>query len=212
MALKFKTVKAHESNYGSKRETSNIKYIVVHYTGNKGDTALNNCKYFQGADRHASAHYFIDGGEYVYISVPTNIIAWAVGGKYSTSNGAGSFYGKCTNANSISIELCDSVSSVPDATYKQLVELVKYLMDKYNIPASKVIRHWDVNGKQCPAPWVGKNNKAWEKFKKDIVAEEKTEEFKVGDYNDCVIIAKDCPIRKGRGKKYKKIGSYHGLF
>ena len=59
--MKFKNKFAHKSNYGSARPLSNIKYIVIHFTGNKGDTALNNCKYFQSANRHASAHCFVDG-------------------------------------------------------------------------------------------------------------------------------------------------------
>ena len=62
MALKFKKKFAHKSNYGGKRSTKDIDYIVVHYTGKKGATALKNCKYFQGANRHASATHFVDGG------------------------------------------------------------------------------------------------------------------------------------------------------
>lgn len=171
MALKFKTQTAHKSNYGSTRSESSIKYIVIHYTGNNGDTAANNCTYFQGANRHASAHYFVDGGTYVYNSVPVKSVAWSVGGFYSKSNGAGAYYQKCTNANSISIEMCNCVRSVPDKVFDQTVELTKYLMEKYDIPASRVIRHWDVNGKSCPGRWTGKNNSGWEKFKKTITEE-----------------------------------------
>ncbi len=171
MALKFKTQTAHKSNYGSTRSESSIKYIVIHYTGNNGDTAANNCTYFQGAKRHASAHYFVDGGTYVYNSVPVKSVAWSVGGFYSRSNGAGAYYQKCTNANSISIEMCNCVRSVPDKVFDQTVELTKYLMEKYDIPASRVIRHWDVNGKSCPGRWTGKNNSGWEKFKKTITEE-----------------------------------------
>ena len=101
--MKFKNKFAHKSNYGPTRPLSNIKYIVIHFTGNKGDTALNNCKYFQRANRHASAHCFIDGSGTVYKSVSLRRVAWAVGGLYSQKNGAGSFYKKCTNANSLSI-------------------------------------------------------------------------------------------------------------
>lgn len=172
MALKFKTQTAHKSNYGSTRSEGSIKYIVIHYTGNNGDTAANNCRYFQGANRHASAHYFVDGGAYVYNSVPVKSVAWSVGGFYSKSNGAGAYYQKCTNANSISIEMCNCVKSVPDDVFDQTVELTKYLMGKYDIPASRVIRHWDVNGKDCPARWTGKNNSGWTKFKKAITEEE----------------------------------------
>lgn len=171
MALKFKTQTAHKSNYGSTRSESSIKYIVIHYTGNNGDTAANNCTYFQGSNRHASAHYFVDGGAYVYNSVPVKSVAWSVGGFYSQSGGAGSFYKKCTNANSLSIEMCNCVKSVPDDVFDQTVELTKYLMKKYGIPASRVIRHWDVNGKSCPARWTGKNNSGWGKFKKAIAEE-----------------------------------------
>ena len=171
MALKFKTQTAHKSNYGSTRSESSIKYIVIHYTGNNGDTAANNCTYFQGANRHASAHYFVDGGTYVYNSVPVKSVAWSVGGFYSRSNGAGAYYQKCINANSISIEMCNCVRSVPDKVFDQTVELTKYLMEKYDIPASRVIRHWDVNGKSCPGRWTGKNNSGWEKFKKTITEE-----------------------------------------
>ena len=39
---------------------NNIQYIVIHYTGNKGDTAKNNADYFYGGNRQASAHYFVD--------------------------------------------------------------------------------------------------------------------------------------------------------
>lgn len=35
----------NKANYGSKRN-QNIEYIVIHYTSNQGDTALNNVTYF----------------------------------------------------------------------------------------------------------------------------------------------------------------------
>lgn len=44
MALKFKTLKCNSDNYGAKRSLKNIKWIVIHYTGNKGDTSEANCK------------------------------------------------------------------------------------------------------------------------------------------------------------------------
>ena len=175
MTLKFKKELAHRSNYGSTRNVDDIKYIVIHYTGNDGDTAANNCRYFQGANRNASAHYFVDGGEYISKSVPVKSVAWSVGGFYSQSGGAGNFYKKCTNANSLSIEMCNCVKSVPDKVFNQTVELLRFLMDKYNVPPSRVIRHWDVNGKECPARWAGKNNDGWDRFKKAIVGEEESE-------------------------------------
>ena len=169
MALKFKTRTAKSVSYGNKRSTSSIKFIVIHFTGNKGDSAKNNTDYFAtGNTRAAGAHYFIDEGNIVWKSVPVNRVAWAVGGFVTNANGGAKFYKICTNANSLSIEMANSVGSIPKATYKNAVSLTKKLMKKYNIPASHVLRHNDVSGKQCPEPWCGKNNKQWAKFKADI--------------------------------------------
>lgn len=166
--MKFVNKFADSSNYGGKRNLSDMKYIVIHYTGNKGDTAMNNCKYFQGKNRHASAHCFVDGSGICYKSVSLKRVAWAVGGLYTQKNGAGKYYKRCTNANSLSIEMCNCVGKVPDNVYKDVVTLTKYYMKKYHIPADHVIRHWDVNGKDCPDPWAGKDNAGWKKFKKAI--------------------------------------------
>lgn len=169
MALKFEMKKAKNVSYGKTRDLDDIKYIVIHYTGNNGDTAKDNADYFaNGNTRQAGAHVFVDGGTYVYKSVPLTKVAWAVGGFFTKKSGAGKYYKKCTNANSLSIEMCNCAKSVPTKVFNQTVELVKYYMKKYNIPADHVIRHWDVNGKDCPSPWAGANNAGWEKFKKAI--------------------------------------------
>lgn len=171
MSLKFETITAKSISYGAKRDYSDIKYIVIHYTGNDGDTAKNNATYFANSNtREAGAHCFVDGSGVVYKSVPINRVAYAVGGFYTQSNGAGRMYKKVTNANSLSIEMCNSVSSVPDDVFNDAVELTKFYMNKYNVPASNVYRHWDVNGKSCPAPWASKNSSGWTKFKKAIGA------------------------------------------
>ena len=72
-------------------------------------------------------------------------------------------YGKCTNSNSISVELCDAVKNgtvyPSEKTIENAVAFVKTLMKKYDIPASNVIRHFDVTGKGCPAYWCGTTDK-----------------------------------------------------
>ena len=47
MGYTLKTNIANKNNYGSKRATSKIKYLVVHYTANDGDTDEANAKYFK---------------------------------------------------------------------------------------------------------------------------------------------------------------------
>lgn len=168
MALNVIENLAHRSNYGSERPLSTISYIVIHYTGNDGDRAFNNTKYFQNplpSDKKASAHYFVDDNN-IYRSVPDKYVAYSVGSRtVDRSKGGGKYYGLCTNSNSLNIELCDTVKdgkyNVTQKTIDLALELTKELKVKYGIPESHIIRHFDVTGKECPAYWVDKTK--WEK-------------------------------------------------
>ena len=160
MSYVLKEHLANKSNYGSKRALSTIKYIVIHYTSNDGDTDENNGKYFANNVVNASAHYFVDDDS-VTRSVPDNYVAWSVGGnKYSNcaSTGGGKFYGIATNNNTLSIEICDDVKNgvvYPSAaTIENVIAFTKAKMNEYGIPKENVIRHFDVTGKSCPAYWV----------------------------------------------------------
>ena len=190
---------------------SGRKYIVIHYTGNRDDRALSNSNYFKSVNRGASVHYFVDRTS-VYQVVSDDDTAWAVGKNYGSNN----LFGKCTNKNSISIEMCSNSGKIHDDTYKNTVELTKKLMKKYNIPASNVVRHFDVCSKNCPGwkGWVGSDTSIWKRFKKDISSTttssttSKTEskptttktEFKVK------VIVDDLNIRKSASADSKKVG------
>lgn len=153
---------ANKISYGKKRNLKNIKYIVVHYTGNKGDTAKNNAIYFATSNtRAAGAHFFADKQGEVWMSIPIERIAYAVGGDQRTGKkGEAKYYGKCTNENSVSIELCDCLDGVNWAQMVAVRKLIKNIQ-KECPNAKTIIRHWDVNGKSCPSPMTGKNNKKW---------------------------------------------------
>lgn len=164
MAIKINTRLAKSVSYGNKRDLSLVKYIVIHYTGNKEDTAKNNVDYFATSNtRAAGAHFFVDKMGEIWKSINIDRIAWAVGGFYSKNDGAGSYYQKCTNTNSISIELCDCYTETNWEQMKATRQLVQYIQKK--CPNAKtIIRHWDVNGKQCPASMTGTSNKKWKRF------------------------------------------------
>ena len=158
--------KAKSISYDSQtRSLSTIKYIVIHYTGNKGDKAASNARYFAESNtRQAGAHFFVDKTGEIYQSIDMNKIAWSVGGDMRTGDGGGSLYKTCTNSNSVSIELCDCCSNT---NYKQALavrKLVKHIQKKCP-NATHIVRHWDVNGKYCPAPMIGKDNEKWKKLK-----------------------------------------------
>ena len=154
-------------------DVSRIKYIVIHYTGALGD-AKANCNYFAGGDRKISAHYFVGYDGAIWQSVEDKNIAWHCG--------ANSYkHAECRNSNSIGIEMCvrkrntasmgatDKDWYFEDATVEATAELTQYLMEKYNVPASHVIRHYDVTGKICPNPYVYNTTAhTWDGFKQRI--------------------------------------------
>lgn len=166
--MDIKELLAHVSNYSKGRHTA-IKYLVLHYTANNGDTALSNCKYFSSVNRNASAHYFVDE-KGIYRSVRDMNVAWHCG----SMNGYKHKY--CRNTNSIGIEMCSRKDKngkfyLKEETIANAIELTKCLMEKYDIPVENVIRHYDVTGKICPRPFV-EDEKLWLDFKDRLEEEE----------------------------------------
>lgn len=172
MSYTIKEQLANSGNYGGSRNASQIRYLVYHYTGNDGDKAANNAKYFQNNIVKASAHYFVDDTT-VWRSVPDLKVAWSVGGsKYANADktGGGTMYGVITNTNSLSIEMCDTIRNgvyqASEATLANAAALGRTLMEKYGIPIENVYRHFDVTGKHCPSYLV--NAQKWAEFKKRL--------------------------------------------
>lgn len=147
-------------NFSSRKGVS-IKYIVIHDTGNTniGSNAEAHFRYFNGADRQSSAHYFVDDKQVLQLVEDSNS-AWHCGdgkGKYGV-----------LNSNSLGIEICVN----RDGNYKKAVEttieLTKYLMKLYSIPLENVVRHYDSSRKICPASMSANNWKAWDEFKQAL--------------------------------------------
>lgn len=179
-------VPCHPKNRSGRRKASQIKYLVYHYTGNDGDTDANNALFYRDNIVGASAHYFVDDDS-VTRSVDDLLIAGAVGGKKwsdCAKTGGGKLYGVVTNTNSISIEMCDTQRDkrlmATEATLARAAELGRALMAKYNIPIERVVRHFDVTGKHCPAYFM--DEKAWAKFKERLTEPEGEENMKVYHY------------------------------
>lgn len=134
------------------------KYIVIHYVG-AVSTAANNASYFNSVNRGASANYFVDENE-IYRVVRDSDSAWHCG--------ANTYYCGARNTNSIGIEMCcynnNGTIDVSNKVVERTIQLTKELMAKYNIPASNVVRHYDVTHKNCPSPFVN-NPSRWNDFK-----------------------------------------------
>lgn len=145
----------------SRRKGAAIKYLVIHDTGNasKGADAMSHYRYFNGGNRNASAHYFVDDKQVVQL-VGDSLSAWHVG------DGRGR-YG-ITNANSLGIEMCINADGDYAKMYYHTVELTKNIMRKFNIPIERVVRHYDASRKTCPAHMRKSDWQAWAQFKQDI--------------------------------------------
>lgn len=205
--MSYKINSSIRARYYGSTNRGNPKYIVLHYTGNSGTsaTAKGNANYFHTCDRKASAHYVVDENTTIYQCVPDNRAAWSVG---DSSNGHGTFFGKCTNTNSISIEMVSHSNGsyyIPDATIQRAAELTRNLMKKYGINADHVIRHYDVTTKACPEPMCGSSakNKKWAAFKAllttTVTALSKTVQIKSADGN--------LNVRSGPGTSYSILGT-----
>lgn len=119
-----------------------IDRIVVHFTATLA-SARNNATYFaRNEGQGASAHYFVDDiTPEIYQSVAEGDTAWHAGDWQM-------------NCRAIGIEVVSAGEDFSATEVEKLGWLVRKLMAKYGIGASGVIRHYDVTGKLCPAPYV----------------------------------------------------------
>lgn len=166
--MKYIKIPCNPANYGSRRSHNDVWYIVIHYTAGTKDTAENEGNYFARNKVKASAHFFVDRTGKIVKSVDLSRVAWSVGGKKYPNTKGGKYYGKCTNNNSVSIELCAIADKDPSAKQIQAVrECIQYIQT--HCPNAKIIiRHYDVTGKLCPLRMVDENK--WKEFKEQLNA------------------------------------------
>ena len=147
-------VSCNLSNFRAGR-TQPVRYIVMHYTANNGDTARNNCDYYHRVGGlQASAHYFCDEHGTMQ-SVREGDTAWHCGAEA----GQRYWHPECRNGNSIGIEMCsrkraDGSYYIKPETVANAAALAREIMQRYGIDTDHVLRHYDVTGKRCPMPWV----------------------------------------------------------
>lgn len=165
-------VSCDPSNYRAGR-TQPVRYIVMHYTANNGDTARNNCDYYHRVGGlQASAHYFVD--EYGAMqSVRECDTAWHCGARAY-------WHPECRNGNSIGIEMCsrkraDGSYYIKPETVANAAALAREIMQRYGIDTEHVLRHYDVTGKRCPMPWVD-DPAQWTAFLATLTPEHPNEE------------------------------------
>ena len=143
-----------------------IKYIAIHFTAGSssiGGRAMNVKRTFETSQ--SSADFCVDDRDIVQFNPDIkNYYCWAVGDAKKQTTGGAQFNGIATNSNTISIEICSSCKygyslAVPnhegwyftEEVLDNAVKLTKLLMQQYGIPIGRVVRHYDITGKLCPA-------------------------------------------------------------
>lgn len=158
--MKLVEIPCDRANYGGLRGQG-VRYIVVHYTAGNNDTAENNGVYFGRNQVGASAHFFVDETTVVR-SVPEAYVAYHCGG-------TNYYHPECRNSNSLGVEICTKrihgEYALDEGAMENAKTLIRTLMQTYDVPPERVIRHYDVTHKLCPAPFVGAGQEAWEEFK-----------------------------------------------
>lgn len=201
-------------NYG-------VKGLIMHYTANKGGTARNHKTYFNNLNGiYASAHLFVDDDEAICI-IPFDEVAYHANDtvKYNADGTIYKpLYSKIGNANygTIGLEMClDKNGNITEKTFQNAVKAVKELVAKYPaITRNTIWRHYDVTGKNCPAPWVSKPSEL-ERFKEAVfgkaggnntVAKKVTYQTKTGKYQALVddVFYKEADLKNKSNWNIKK--------
>ena len=155
------------------------KGIVMHWTATPGASDDNEVKFFDGSDggggRYASAHIFVDRDS-ATLDIPLNEVAYhanehpckvkelAATASYYRNGGA--------NLTTIGVEMCvEKDGTIHADTIARTVDVVAELCKQFKLdPTKDIYRHYDITGKNCPAPWVADASK-FADFKKRVDAE-----------------------------------------
>lgn len=158
------------------------KYIVIHETDNfkKGADGLRHAKAQFNGNLSTSVHYYC-GSDGVYQTASIDKGVWAVGVQYKKMP-----ITDATNSNTINIEICVNEDGNYTVARQNAIGLVKYLLKATDIPADRVIRHYDAKGKYCPRKMMD-NTALWDNFKLAILGKEESKPTNTSKVNEKVL-------------------------
>ena len=101
--------------------------------------------------------------------------------------------------------MLDKHGKLRQGSVDRAAALVRELMQRYSIPPDRVVRHYDVTHKDCPAPMV-QNPALWREFQAKLTQEddemkyyEKLTEIPAGELRDTVQLLIDRKAIAGNG-------------
>ena len=147
--MRLKIFSNYSPNFNSiKRKTTEIKFLIFHYTGMKKES--NAIKKLTSLGSDVSCHYFIKKNGETLLLVPDLYIAWHAG------KSRWKHY-KSLNKNSIGLEISNPGH---DHNYKKfskkqiqsIIKLSKILIKKYNIKSKNILGHSDISPERKKDP------------------------------------------------------------
>jgi N-acetyl-anhydromuramyl-L-alanine amidase AmpD len=145
--------------------TGRVRMVVMHATAARGPGDFNYLRQGGAPSRRVSIHYYIDKAGNISQMVDERNIAWQAG--LSTWTVDGKFISPSCNPVSIGIELENLNTGrdpYPPAQYAAALELVRYLVAKYNVPRKQLVRHLDIAPKRKTDP----AGFPWERFVAEV--------------------------------------------
>ena len=174
--MSTKKILNYSPNFDSiKRKSSQIKFLIFHYTGMKKES--DAIKRLTNIQSEVSSHYLIKKNGDIVVMVPDLYVAWHAGKSSWKSY-------KSLNKNSIGIEISNPGHEYNYINFskKQILSVLylsKSLIKKYKIQSSKVLGHSDVApfrkkdpGEKFPWEYLAKFGIAkWHSLSKKILKE-----------------------------------------
>ena len=153
--MSVKTTLNYSPNFDKKKRVKNkIKFVILHYTGMKTESAA--LARLTDPKSKVSAHYYIKKNGEIITLVPDLYIAWHAGKSYWKKY-------INLNENSIGIEITNPGHNIKYERFSKLqieslVKLIRFLIRKYNIKPNSILGHSDIapNRKKDPGekfPW-----------------------------------------------------------
>ena len=150
--------------------TNSKEFITIHNTGNPkaGANAKAHARYLKGCTTKTSWHYTVDDKD-VYQHLPDDECAYHTGDGFGLTSG---------NRRSIGIEICMNEDGDLLKATDNAAKLVRYLMDKHNIPVENIVQHNKWSGKNCPQMIREGKPYSWEMFISKVRPIEEEKEMK----------------------------------
>ena len=161
----LKLTSSYSNNFSTpKRSKSRIKFIIIHYTGMKKESA--SIRRLKDPKSKVSSHYYIKKNGDLLNLVPDLYEAWHAG-KSNWKNF------RLLNKNSIGIEITNPghENGYRNFSNKQILslkKLLKYLMKKYKIGYKFILGHSDISpdrkkdpGEKFPWQKLAQNGLVW---------------------------------------------------